>query len=200
MATSRPAPSLDQTVVISAPTPTVLEAFFDPHALASWWQAARSVTTPRTLGVFAVEWDATEARDEILGRLGGTFHGAVLEYGPSGFMLAEAYWVPPEGDPIGPMAFEVALGHADGVTTVRVRQTGFEEGPRWRRYYEVVAEGWQGALAALKTYCEQDLAERLWGRWGRITAAERDAARDKAARDAALARTAHGSGAKPPTG
>ena len=57
-------------------------AFFDPHALAVWWQAARSVTTPRPLGVYAIEWEPSLEPDEILGRLGGVFHGTVMEYLP----------------------------------------------------------------------------------------------------------------------
>jgi hypothetical protein len=41
------------------------------------------------------------------------------------------------------------------MTRVRVRQTGFEESPRWRRYYDVVTVGWERALASLKTLLEQ---------------------------------------------
>ena len=38
---------------------------------------------------------------------------------------------------------------------LRVRQTGFEDSPRWRRYYSVIDLGWQVSLAALKTYVEK---------------------------------------------
>ena len=55
-------------------------AFFDPGALGAWWQTARSVTTPRILGPYAVEWAPTDFKDEMLGRLGGTFHGTVMDY------------------------------------------------------------------------------------------------------------------------
>jgi hypothetical protein len=41
------------------------------------------------------------------------------------------------------------------LTTVTIRQTGFEDSPRWRRYYAVFGAGWGRALAALK-----DLLER----------------------------------------
>src|SRR5437870_4690764 len=53
--------------IIASPS-RVLWAFFDPGALSSWWQAARSVTVPRLLGAYAIEWDPTEFRDEVLGR------------------------------------------------------------------------------------------------------------------------------------
>jgi hypothetical protein len=36
-----------------------------------------------------------------------------------------------------------------------VKQTGFEDTPRWRRYYEVIRGGWLASLAALKDYVER---------------------------------------------
>ena len=151
-----PPPSLDVRAVIAAPPGRVLKAFFDADSLGAWWQVARSVTTPRALGVYAIEWAPTEFRDDLLGPLGGVFRGTVLQFRPGeGFFVADAYWLPPQGDPIGPMALEVTVAAApDGSTTVRVVQTGFEESARWRRYYEVSALGWQRALASLKSLLE----------------------------------------------
>jgi hypothetical protein len=37
---------------------------------------------------------------------------------------------------------------------LRVRQSGFEDSPRWRRYYGVIELGWQVSLVALKKYLE----------------------------------------------
>jgi hypothetical protein len=152
---------LDQSIVIAAPAPRVLQAFFDPKALAVWWQAHRSVTTPRTLGVYAVEWTRTDFRDPILGALGGVFYGTVVQFHPTqGFFVSDAYWLPPEGDPVGPMALDVGCApvRAPGgetSTILRVVQSGYDEGPRWRRYYEVVSSGWERALVSLRQYLEQ---------------------------------------------
>jgi uncharacterized protein YndB with AHSA1/START domain len=151
------APSLDVSTVIAAPAGRVLKAFFDADALHAWWQVSRSVTTPRTLGPYAIEWVPTDFRDEILGRLGGIFRGTVVQFHPAqGFFVADAYWLPPDGEPIGPMALEVAL-HADGpgTTRVHVTQNGFEESVRWRRYYEVIGFGWERALSSLKSLLEK---------------------------------------------
>jgi hypothetical protein len=72
------------------------------------------------------------------------------------FFVADAFWLPPDGEPIGPMALEITL-HADseGRTRVRVTQTGFEEGARWRRYYEIISVGWERALASLRSLLEK---------------------------------------------
>lgn len=134
-----------------------MKAFFEPDALGAWWQVSQSVTTPRTLGPYAVEWAPTDFRDEVLGRLGGVFRGTVLQVQPSrGFIVGDAFWLPPDGDPIGPMALEVTCEPIDqNATRVRVTQTGFEESIRWRRYYEVVEHGWERALASLKSLLEK---------------------------------------------
>ena len=150
-------PSLDASVVIAAPAGRILKAFFDPAALSAWWGVAHSVTTPRTLGPYVLEWPPTDFKDEILGRLGGVFRGPVVEFEPAGgFFFADALWLPPDGDPIGPMALAVSMT-PDGTdrTRVRVTQNGFEESDRWRRYYEVVGVGWERALVSLKNLLEK---------------------------------------------
>jgi uncharacterized protein YndB with AHSA1/START domain len=146
-------------------TPTrVLAAFFEPAALAAWWDVATAVATPRPLGAYAIEWRESEVVDEMLGRLGGVFHGMVIDFQPGrGFFVADAYWLPPEGDPIGPMAMEVTCTPADrpagrsaapAATNLRVVQRGLDDSPRWMRYYEVIAGGLPVALETLKAYLE----------------------------------------------
>ena len=134
-----------------------MKAFFDADALTAWWQVAHSVTTPRALGPYVIEWTPTDFCDDILGRLGGVFRGTVMQVEPGrGFFVADAFWLPPDGDPIGPMALEVTLKtEAGGATRIRVTQTGFEESVRWRRYYEVIGFGWERALASLKALLEK---------------------------------------------
>jgi uncharacterized protein YndB with AHSA1/START domain len=146
--------------VIAAAPGQVLKAFFDADALGAWWQVVRSVTTPRALGPYAIEWAPTEFRDEILGRLGGVFRGSVMQFEPgTAFFVADCYWLPPDGDPIGPMALEVrCTPETNGARTgtrLQVRQSGFEESHRWRRYYEVVGNGWDRALSSLRSILEK---------------------------------------------
>ena len=151
--------TFERSITVQAPPERVLAAFFDPHDLASWWQVARSVTVPRPLGTYALEWHPTDVRDSILGRLGGAFHGTVMEYRPGvECFIADAYWNPPDGDPIGPMAMEVRCSQdTASATTLVVRQSAEDEGPRWRRYFEIVAAGWQQSLGELKQYLESEV-------------------------------------------
>jgi uncharacterized protein YndB with AHSA1/START domain len=150
---------VSRSVIVHAAPERVLAAFFNPEDLAEWWQVVRSVTVARPLGMFAIEWGSTDYRDEVLGRLGGAFHGTVMEYRPGEeFFVADAFWSPPDGDPIGPMALEVRCtteGSAD-ITTLVVRQSGGDDGVRWHRYFEIVEAGWQRALADLKQYLEEE--------------------------------------------
>lgn len=156
---------VDVTVLIAAPPARVVRAFFDRSAIAAWWQAIGSVTIPRTLGPYVIEWRATDFEDDILGRLGGTLRGTVMQVDPAeGFFLADVYWLPPDSDPVGPMALEISCRPAPAdlarseegdITQLRVLQTGFEEGARWRRYYAVFGAGWERALATLKGLLER---------------------------------------------
>jgi uncharacterized protein YndB with AHSA1/START domain len=143
------------TLVIAAPADAVLAAFFDADALAEWWRARRSLCVPRPLGSYALEWDPTEWSDELLGRLGGAFRGTVIEFVEGHeFFVADAYWLPPDGDPIGPMALLVRCGRDGDRTVLHVRQSGWEESRRWSRYYEVIGAGLTLALGRLKVYVE----------------------------------------------
>ena len=146
-------------MIVAAPG-QVLKAFFDADALAAWWQVSHSVTTPRVLGPYAIEWPATDFRDDVLGRLGGVFRGTVIQVEPGrGFFVADCYWLPPDGDPLGPMALDIECmpvgPDAASGTRLHVRQSGFEESARWRRYYEVVTHGWERALASLRSLLEK---------------------------------------------
>ena len=158
---------LDLKAFIAAPPAVVMQAFFDPEALGAWWQVRNSVTTPRVLGAYAIEWDPTDFKDDVLGRLGGTLRGTVMQYDAGrGFFVADVFHLPPDAEPIGPMALEVTLTpvatpegvevpEAEQTVHVRIQQTGFEEGARWRRYYELVHGGWERALHSLKMLLEK---------------------------------------------
>ncbi len=145
----------DQELAIEASPTRVLGSFFEPQALAHWWHTIRSVTPARVLGVYAVEWAPSAEADEVLGRLGGVFHGTVVEYIPGQqLFVADAWWLPPDGDPLGPMGLEVTCTTEGSGCRLHVHQAGYEDTPRWRRYYAVIAPGWRSSLAALKQYLE----------------------------------------------
>jgi uncharacterized protein YndB with AHSA1/START domain len=149
--------SFEHSVLIRAAPTRVLAAFFEPQALAAWWQTIRSVTTPRPLGVYAVEWEPTVEADDVLGRLGGVFHGTVMEYKPGReLFVADAWWLPPDDEPLGPMSLDVRCTMDGPACRLRVRQGGFDAGARWERYHDIIARGWRASLAALKDQLESD--------------------------------------------
>jgi uncharacterized protein YndB with AHSA1/START domain len=159
----KPGERFEQSLMISAPPIVVYNCFFVPEALQVWWQTVRSVTTPVPFGAYAIEWRTTPYRDDLLGPLGGVFHGTVIDARAGRqFLVADCWWVPPEGHPIGPMALHIGCEAEGGGCRLLVRQDGYEPSPRWRRYYAVVSRGWQISLAALKRYAETaDLAPGL---------------------------------------
>jgi uncharacterized protein YndB with AHSA1/START domain len=149
------------SLTISAPPAAVLDAFFQHDALATWWHVTRSLCVPRPLGVFAVEWTPTVWKDDVLGRLGGAFRGTVIEFKAGReFFIADAYWLPPDGEPIGPMALEATCTALGDRTVLKVRQSGWDDSPRWTRYYDLVATGFTVALDQLKAYVESRWNDR----------------------------------------
>ena len=156
MATHGKVLEVTRTQLLHAPPARVMQAFFTDTDLKAWWGVTRAFTVPRPLGMYAIEWESTDFKDDVLGRLGGAFHGRVMDFrAHQSFFLAEVYWQPPDGEPIGPMALEVTCTPAGSSTRLRVTQRGFEEGVRWRRYYEVVTHGWERALSSLKALLEK---------------------------------------------
>ena len=146
----------DHSLAIAAPPERVLDAFFRDDDLAVWWHASRSLCHPRPFGSYAVEWPPTNSTDDVLGRLGGVFHGTVIEFKPGReFFIADAYWLPPDGEPIGPMAFEATCSLVSGSTVLHVRQSGWENSVRWSRYYDVISTGLTLALDDLKKHVER---------------------------------------------
>lgn len=146
--------AFDATLEIDAQPDHVFDAFFDPDALQAWWGVTGAVTTPRPLGIYAIAWP-THGFDDLIGPLGGTFYGVVIDVRPGReFFLADAYWLPPEGDPIGPMALHVTCEPGPGGTRLRVQQSGCDDSPRWRRFYGVIDAGWTAALQGLRRHLE----------------------------------------------
>ena len=155
----------EHSIRIESTPRRILAAFFEPAALAAWWDVAIAVATPRPLGAYALEWPDADEVDDLLGRLGGVFHGMVIDFQPDrGFFVADAYWLPPKGDPIGPMALDVTCTPAERpagrnaeptATTLRVAQRGLDDSPRWMRYYEVLGGCLPPSLETLKHYLER---------------------------------------------
>lgn len=151
---------VDVSVEVNATPRAVLEAFFDPDRLRRWTGAIRSVTIPRLLGPYVLERAPFDPRDDLFGRQGGVLRGIVLQFEPTrGFFVADVFWLPPDTNPVGPTALDVSCtlcltGDGRPATRVRVVQSGFEDGVRWRRYADLARDEWRRALDSLKQLLE----------------------------------------------
>ena len=157
-------PGFELSVVVDAPAARVLQAFVAHDDLVHWWAVERSVAVPRPTGPYAVTWPPSPRHDEVLGHLGGTLHGTVMDCiaRPRAVrrrrLLAAA-----DGDPLGPMALEITCepeAERDR-TRVTVRQSASEDGPRWQRYFALTKPGWADALETLKDYLENEWLYRV---------------------------------------
>ena len=152
---------LDVTLDITAPVDLVFHAFFDAPSLGAWHATSRSIAIPRLLGPYVLEWPPSLDRDEMLGRMGGVFRATVMQIEPNDHVfLADAFWLPPDGGPLGPLAVQItftpkATPEGTRSTLVRVVMTGFDDGVRWRRYLGLTTTQWQTALGVLKMLLER---------------------------------------------
>ena len=152
---------LDVSLDIAAPVDVVFHAFFDATALTGWHGTSRSIAVPRLLGPYVLEWPPSAERDEMLGRMGGVFRATVMHIEPNDHLfLADAFWLPPDGGPLGPLAVQItftptATTDGTGSTLVRVLMTGFDDGVRWKRYLGLATTQWQKALSILKLLLER---------------------------------------------
>jgi uncharacterized protein YndB with AHSA1/START domain len=157
-------PAFEASVVVEVPAARAFQAFINHDDLVYWWAVERSVAVPRASGVYAVTWPASERRDEVLGQLGGTLHGIVMDCTPDrDLFLADVYWQPPSGEPLGPRALEVRCEPAadPGSSRITIRQSAGEDGPRWQRYFSLTKPGWASALDTLKDYLEHEWLYRV---------------------------------------
>ena len=160
-----------RTQLIQAPPARVMQAFFTEADLKGWWGVTRSFAVARPLGMYAIEWESTDFKDDVLGRLGGAIHGKVIDFrANASFFLADVYWQPPDGDPIGPMALEVQCRpHGNGrQTMLTVKQSGEGEGPRFERYFAIMSHGWDSALGELKAYIDREIQHTKASREARV--------------------------------
>ena len=152
---------LDVSLDITAPVDVVFHAFFDAPALTAWHGTSRSIAVPRLLGPYVLEWPPSADRDEMLGRMGGIFRATVMHIEPNDHLfLADAFWLPPDGGPLGPLAVQITFtptATPDGAhcTLVRILMTGFDDGVRWKRYLGLATAQWQKALGVLKLLLER---------------------------------------------
>jgi uncharacterized protein YndB with AHSA1/START domain len=171
MATDAKVLDVTRTQLLSAPPARVMQAFFNDADLKAWWGVTRAFAVPRPLGMYAIEWQSTEFKDEILGRLGGAIHGKVIDFRPgASFFLADVYWQPPDGEPIGPMALEVQCRpHGNGrQTMLTVKQSGEGEGPRFERYFSLMNRGWEAALSEMKAFIDREIERTKASRESRV--------------------------------
>jgi len=161
MAVKEQSLKLDVTLEMLAPVEKAFQAFFDSVALGEWLSTTRAIAVPRLLGPYVLEWPISTERDEVLGRTGGVFRATVMHIESNDHVfLADAFWLPPDGGPLGPLAVQItftpkATPEGRQSALVRVVMTGFDDGVRWRRYLGLATSQWQKALGDLKTLLEK---------------------------------------------
>jgi pyruvate kinase len=120
------------SLTIDAPPAVVLDAFFNHDALADVVEGDALAVRAASTRCYAVEWDAPSG--VMMSWAGWVVRskGRSSSSRPDGnSSLLTPTWLPPDGEPIGPMAFEATCSLVSGRTVLHIRQSGFEHSDRW---------------------------------------------------------------------
>ena len=138
-----------------------MQAFFTDADLKSWWGVTRAFTVARPLGMYAIEWESTDFKDEVLGRLGGAFHGTIIDYRPNARVLPRRSLLAaarrrsdrPDGARGAlPPARQRPPDDADGQAERRRRR------PALGALLQIMGRGWEGALGEMKDFIDREIA------------------------------------------
>ncbi len=140
---------VESSIVINKSPGMVLSAFTNPDHLKNWWGVERSLIDLKKGGLYALVWQSNNAMDFVS-------TGIVAEYLPEcQLKLENVAYFNPYRPVFGPMELMVLTTPEDIGTTLTVVQNGYQYGPDWDWYYNVVKDSWPQALVKIKDYLEK---------------------------------------------
>jgi uncharacterized protein YndB with AHSA1/START domain len=140
---------VETSTLISRKPEEVLNAFTDPTDLKDWWGVERCLIELKKGGLYSLVWQKTSSAIDFVTT------GIIAEYIPGCQLKVEnmAYFNP--GRQIfGPMELMVLTTPEKVGTTLTIVQSGYQYGPDWDWYYNVVKEAWPVVIAKIKEHLE----------------------------------------------
>jgi len=138
--------SLEFTVDVEAPVKQIYQAFTGSTALESWF-ADSAEADARKGGRFYAWWNAGYYAGGLFTKLKEDKRVAFTWFGL---------------DEPAPSKVNVALSEEDGVTQVTVTHKGIGKGKAWKKSKKQIANGWETALANLKSVMETGYDKRIF--------------------------------------
>ncbi len=144
--------SHENTINLAATPEAVFRAITDPEQIVKWF-APYATVDPRVGGKFAISWSPDKPGNGVISALDAPRHLAVntersVAYNSKG--------QPVETGTPRQIVVEYFVEPLDeGITRLRLVQSGFGPEPAWDEEYESTRTGWAYFLAKLKKLLEQ---------------------------------------------
>lgn len=140
---------VESSVVVYRKPDVVLRAFTDPLHLKNWWGVERSLIELKKGGLYSLVWQKSDNALEYIST------GIVAEYLPACQLKIEnMIYVNPQRPIFGPMTLMVLTTPEKVGTTLTVVQSGYQYGPDWDWYHQIVKESWPLVILKIKAYLE----------------------------------------------
>jgi uncharacterized protein YndB with AHSA1/START domain len=141
--------NVESSVVVDRQPDVVLSAFTDPLHLKNWWGVDRSLIDLKKGGIYSLVWQKSDNALEYIST------GIVAEYLPGCQLKIEnMVYINPQRPIFGPMTLMVLTTPEKVGTTLTIVQSGYQFGPDWNWYYNIVKETWPMVILKIKQYVE----------------------------------------------
>ena len=132
---------------------SIISAFTDIILLKKWWGVERALIEKRKGGLYTLAWKITPTG------FGYISTGLIKEYDPNSMLFVDhLIYLNPEKPFFGPMTLTIKAkpGIKNNSTEVYLCQDGYQNGPDWDWYYNIVKEAWPVVLQTLKQFLEEE--------------------------------------------
>ena len=124
----RPRSGFDQELTIDVAPTRAMGAFFDPHALVALVAGHSVGDDASRAGRLRDRMGAVRRRGRGARPAGGRLSRTIVEYiAGTQLFVADAWWLPPDGDPLGPMGLQVSCAAEGSGCRLHVHQAGYED-------------------------------------------------------------------------
>jgi len=141
---------IQSEIRIRATVKEILDALLELKHLKEWWGIDDGLIEKKDGGLYTVTW--LKSKDGI--KFIST--GRIKLYDKTSHLhLEDMVYINSERPLLGPFTIQYNVVEHKSYSILKVKQGGFEKGPKHEWYYSATQEGWPQALVMLKNYLEK---------------------------------------------
>ncbi len=141
---------IESEIRIRATVTQILDALLELDHLKKWWGVDSALIEKKDGGIYTITWLKSEHGIKFIST------GRIKLYDRTSHLhLEDMVYINSEKPILGPFTIQYNIESHKSFSILKIRQGGFEKGPKHEWYYKAVMEGWPQALVMLKNYLEK---------------------------------------------